>query len=91
LVTEILESILAYPIIITDIISRPILYEAARLKTTYSLSLLDAIGLATAISIDGVFVTSDHHELDLVDQHESTPWTTMPLIIWPRSQSHILN
>jgi hypothetical protein len=33
--------------------------------------LADAIGIATACSLDAVFVTSDHHELDTVEEHES--------------------
>jgi predicted nucleic acid-binding protein len=70
LANEILESILAYPITIIDTISRPILDEAARIKATYSLSLGDAVGLATAIAMGGAFVTSDHHDLDRIDSAE---------------------
>ena len=35
------------------------------------LSLADAIGVSTAIEYDGVFVTSDHHELETVEKKES--------------------
>jgi predicted nucleic acid-binding protein len=51
-----------------------ILREAARFKTTYNLSLADAIGLATAVCLDGIFVTCDHHELEKVEQSESIPF-----------------
>jgi predicted nucleic acid-binding protein len=48
-----------------------ILREAARFKTSYDLSLADAIGLATAVCLDATFVTCDHHELEKVEQNES--------------------
>jgi predicted nucleic acid-binding protein len=50
-----------------------ILREAARYKTTYNLSLADAIGLATAVCLDATFVTCDHHELEVIEQKESIP------------------
>jgi predicted nucleic acid-binding protein len=56
---------------IIDTISRPVLDEAARFKTEYRLSLADAVGLASAVCMDGVFVTADHHELDAVDRSGS--------------------
>jgi predicted nucleic acid-binding protein len=66
---EILAPIDETPLQIIDSISQSIYREAARLKSTYSrtdsaitkspLSLADAIGLATAISFSGIFVTSD--------------------------------
>jgi predicted nucleic acid-binding protein len=51
-----------------------ILREAARFKTSYNLSLADAIGLATAVCLDAVFVTCDHHELEKVAQGEAIPF-----------------
>jgi predicted nucleic acid-binding protein len=51
-----------------------ILREAARFKTSYNLSLADAIGLATAVCLDAAFVTCDHHELEKVEQGESLPF-----------------
>jgi PIN domain nuclease of toxin-antitoxin system len=52
-------------------ISPPVYQNAARLKGTYRrISLADSVGLATAASIGGTFVTSDHHELDVIEQHE---------------------
>jgi PIN domain nuclease of toxin-antitoxin system len=56
-----------------------ILREAARFKTSYKkMSLADAVGLATAICLDAVFVTCDHHELEKVEQSESV------LFLWVR-------
>jgi hypothetical protein len=52
--------------------ARPMPDEAARIKTFYKqVSLADTIGLATAFCTGGVFVTSDHHELDAVDRSAS--------------------
>jgi predicted nucleic acid-binding protein len=46
--------------------------EAGRLKATYlKMSLADAFGLATASCLDGIFVTSDHHELEAIEQAET--------------------
>ncbi|MDR1147521.1 MAG: PIN domain-containing protein [Spirochaetaceae bacterium] len=60
------------PIQIIDTFPRPLLDEAARIKAFYRrVSLADAIGLATAFCIDSVFVTSDHHELDAVNEREA--------------------
>jgi PIN domain nuclease of toxin-antitoxin system len=63
---EILAPIDETPLQIIDSISQPVYREAARFKSTYkgsktqsALSLADAVGLATAISLKGVFVTSD--------------------------------
>jgi PIN domain nuclease of toxin-antitoxin system len=63
---EILAPIDETPLCIIDSISQPVYREAARFKSTYkgsktesSLSLADAIGLATAIDMKGVFVTAD--------------------------------
>jgi PIN domain nuclease of toxin-antitoxin system len=57
---------------IIDTISRPVLDEAARMKAVFRrVSLADTIGMASAVHVDGVFVTSDHHELDAVDRSGS--------------------
>jgi predicted nucleic acid-binding protein len=49
-------------------------YEAGRLKAEYKISLADAIGLSTAICLNATFVTSDHHELEKVEQDEAVPF-----------------
>jgi len=53
------ESILAEPINIIESISYPVMYEAGRFKTSYSMSLADAIAAATARSISATLVTKD--------------------------------
>ena len=74
----ILEKIFASPIKVVSVVSDKIFHEAARLKVTYKMSLGDCIGLATAIEFSGQFVTSDHHELELVAME------TPNLIFWFR-------
>jgi predicted nucleic acid-binding protein len=44
--------------------------EAGRLKATYRISLADSIALAHASVSGGMLLTADHHELDVVEQHE---------------------
>jgi predicted nucleic acid-binding protein len=52
-------------------ITRPVFDHAARLKGVYHhLSLADAVGLATAASLNARFVTSDHHEINWLEQAE---------------------
>jgi predicted nucleic acid-binding protein len=68
--TEIQKKIDASPLKIIDTITPQIYHRASRLKGTNKMSLADAIGIATAESLDAVFVTSDHHELKAVEQHE---------------------
>ena len=48
-----------------------IFLEAGRLKSEYKLSLADSIGLAQAVLLNASFVSSDHHELDIVDVSEN--------------------
>jgi PIN domain nuclease of toxin-antitoxin system len=43
--------------------------EAGRLKAAYrKMSIAYAFGLATAACLDGIFVTSDHHELEAIEK-----------------------
>jgi predicted nucleic acid-binding protein len=53
------EAILAEPITIIDSISYPVMYEAGRFKTVYSMSLADSIAAATAKSLAATLVTKD--------------------------------
>ena len=62
---EVTESIVE----ITDL-TIPKLIEAGRLKTTYQISLADAIAIAEAIISKGTLITADHHEMDRVEQSE---------------------
>jgi predicted nucleic acid-binding protein len=62
-------------ITIIDIISKPVFNYAAKLKGAYRrLSLADAVGLATAADFSACFVTSDHKELEPIEQGESIPF-----------------
>jgi len=53
------ESIIDEPINIIESISYPIIYEAGRFKTSYSMSLADAIAAATAKNLAATLVTKD--------------------------------
>jgi len=69
---DIMDNITVTPLAVIDIISQKVYHEAARLKGTYHrLSLADAVGVATAIERNGIFVTSDHHELEVVEKKET--------------------
>jgi len=69
---DMLNSIENTPLIVIDTISQTVYYEAARIKGTYRrLSLADAIGIATSIERSSVFVTSDHHELEVIETKEA--------------------
>jgi predicted nucleic acid-binding protein len=72
----ILEQIYAMPVRFIDNISTTVFSETSRLKAAYALSLADAIGIATAIELSGIFVTADHHELEVVANKEALnfPW-----------------
>ena len=67
----VIDTIQHHSVHIVNSISEQVFREAARLKATYSISLADAIGIATAVESGGVFVTSDHHELEKVEHKES--------------------
>jgi ribonuclease VapC len=54
-----IESILAEPITIIENISYQVMYEAGRFKTSYSISLADAIAAATAKCLGAALVTKD--------------------------------
>jgi predicted nucleic acid-binding protein len=75
---ERVDAIIAGPISILDPITYPVMYEAGRLKTTYSISLADSIACATAMSFNAALVTSDHHELEPLEQHEKISFFWLP-------------
>jgi predicted nucleic acid-binding protein len=66
----VLDMVRHYSIHIIDTISEGVFHEAARLKAKYKVSVGDSIGLATAAGLGGQFVSSDHHDLDKIDQSE---------------------
>jgi predicted nucleic acid-binding protein len=61
-----------WPIQIQNIIDDAVFYEASLLKAVYYLPLGDAVGLATAINVKGVFVSSDG-ELAAPEAEEYAP------------------
>jgi predicted nucleic acid-binding protein len=70
------EAILAEPVHIIETISLPVLYEAGRFKTTYSMSLADSVAAATAKILSAVLVTKDR-ELEAAANGEfSIHWLT---------------
>jgi len=58
------------PITVNSDITDEIFLEAGRLKATYKISLADSIALAQASTSDGILLTSDHHEFDVVEKNE---------------------
>lgn len=74
----VLDAVKYYGVEIVSTISAQTFHEAAKMKVAHKMSLGDSIGLATALEHDGVFVTSDHHELDAVAK------TNPSLIFWYR-------
>ena len=68
---EMLETVTESPINIINDISDDVLKEAGRLKATYRVSIADSVALAVASVFGGSLLTSDHHELDVVEKSES--------------------
>jgi len=68
----VLDMVQHYSIKIVNTVSEQVFKEAARLKAAYKISLADCIGLATTLELSGQFVTSDHHELEIVAKKESS-------------------
>ena len=77
---KLLEDIKISPIKIDTEVTDDILIKAGRLKSLYKMSLADSIGLAETLINDGHFVTSDHHELEIVQKKEKIN------IIWFRGR-----
>jgi len=70
---KVIKAIDETPLVIISAISQQAYHEAARIKGTYRrLSLADSVGIATAAELDGIFVTSDHHELEAIANKETT-------------------
>jgi PIN domain nuclease of toxin-antitoxin system len=55
---------------IIDNFSDEIFLQAGRLKASYRMSLADSILVAQSITLDATILSSDHHELDKVEQLE---------------------
>ena len=67
----ILEEIYKLPMTTVDFIDAVIFSETARLKAKYSIPLGDSIGLATAIKMNGTFVTADYSDFEIIEKIES--------------------
>ena len=74
----ILGGILSAPIRIITTVSVPVFREASRLKASYTCSLADAVGVATAMDLSAQFVSSDHHELEIIEQQEAMQFLWLP-------------
>lgn len=71
--TRLLTSVYETPLVVINALSPQVYREAARLKGTYrKISLADAVGVATAAELSAYFVTSDHHELEVIARQESS-------------------
>ncbi|MCL1997291.1 MAG: type II toxin-antitoxin system VapC family toxin [Turicibacter sp.] len=58
------------PMTINYQIDQAFLEEAGRLKATHKISLADSIAVAQAAILGAKLLTSDHHELDVVEEKE---------------------
>ena len=69
-----LEEIYKLPISIVETIDTMIFSETSRLKVQYAIPLGDSIGLATAIKLNGTFVTADHNDFEEIEKAEALPF-----------------
>ena len=69
-----LESLYSSSVVILHEVSRDVIREAGRFKTSYSMSLGDTILVATAKSNAATIVSCDHVELGPVEQQENIPF-----------------
>jgi predicted nucleic acid-binding protein len=72
------DNLFCLPITIVDGISRVVSHEASRLKIAHHISLADSVGLATALELSAQFVTSDHSELEPIEQYELVSFLWLP-------------
>ena len=69
---EVISEIKSRPIAIISDISDVLFEEAGRLKSLYKISFADTFAVATASVSGAALLTSDHHEMDKVEQNEPT-------------------
>ncbi|MFH0975758.1 MAG: type II toxin-antitoxin system VapC family toxin [Spirochaetota bacterium] len=60
--------VLSLPVSIVDILGDDLIKEAGRIKAVYKVSLADSIAIAEAKIRKARLVSSDHHELDIIDK-----------------------
>lgn len=65
-----IDMITKLPIMMNAELSETVFRKAGYFKSTYRMSLADAIAVAEANVLDYALVTSDHHELDEVERDE---------------------
>lgn len=65
---ETMTTISKLPIFVVDVMSDDLFKEAGRLKATYKMSLADSIAVAEAKTRKAQLLTSDHHELDCLEE-----------------------
>ena len=54
------------PVKIIEVVNRQLIETAGNIKAQYRVSLADAIAVGTAIILDAVLISADHHELDVL-------------------------
>jgi predicted nucleic acid-binding protein len=67
---EVLEKIAGLPIKVIGTLKKGVFKEAGRLKATYRISLADSIAASEALIKKARLMTSDHHELDEIEDRE---------------------
>ncbi|MCL1808015.1 MAG: PIN domain-containing protein [Oscillospiraceae bacterium] len=67
---EVMAEVKACPITIFSEISDELFEEAGRFKASYKVSFADTFALATASVTNATLLTTDHHEMDAVEQGE---------------------
>jgi len=75
---KILARFLAYPLKIIETIPHPVFVKASHLKAAYPISLADAYACATAWWKNSTLVTSDHAELEILEERESLKCYWLP-------------
>jgi predicted nucleic acid-binding protein len=68
---KMLEIVKQMPIEIISELKDGILKKAGQLKVKYKISLADSIALAETIIMNGLLVTSDHHEFEPIEKIEN--------------------
>jgi predicted nucleic acid-binding protein len=59
------------PVTIQTEITDKVFEEAGRLKVSYKISIADSVALAEALVSNGVLLTADHHEFDIIERQEA--------------------
>ena len=68
---KMLEFIYKMPIEVIHEISDAAFKKAGELKSKYRISLADSVAIAESITRKAILVTSDHHELEIIEQYEN--------------------